>query len=60
MMDRASVSSGHGRRTVTSMSERILTGGLLVAYLSLRGTGRALAALESVVASPAPRAPVRG
>jgi hypothetical protein len=34
---------------VTTMSEVLLTGGLLVAYVSLRGTGRALAALESVV-----------
>jgi hypothetical protein len=34
---------------VRSMSEVLLTSGLLVAYISLRGTGRALAALESVV-----------
>jgi hypothetical protein len=33
---------------VTRMSELLLTGGLLVAYVSLRGTARALAALESV------------
>jgi hypothetical protein len=29
--------------------EVLLTGGLLVLYVGLRGTGRALAALESVV-----------
>jgi hypothetical protein len=29
--------------------EVLLTGGLLLLYMSLRGTGRALAALESVV-----------
>jgi hypothetical protein len=34
---------------VRPMSEVLLTGGLLVAYISLRGTGRALAALEAVV-----------
>jgi hypothetical protein len=34
---------------VATMSEVLLTGGLLVAYVSLRGTGRALAALEAVV-----------
>jgi hypothetical protein len=31
------------------MKEVLLTGGLLAAYISLRGTGRALAALEAVV-----------
>jgi hypothetical protein len=29
--------------------ELLLTGGLLLAYLSLRGTGRALAALQVIV-----------
>ena len=33
------------------MSELLITGGLLVAYVSLRGTGLALGALETVVVS---------
>jgi hypothetical protein len=32
------------------MSELLITGGLWAAYLSLRGTGLALGALESVAA----------
>ncbi len=36
-----------------AMSELLITGGLLVAYVSLRGTGLALGALESVVTRPA-------
>ncbi|MGH2948825.1 MAG: hypothetical protein ACRDPC_21650 [Solirubrobacteraceae bacterium] len=34
------------------MSEFLITGGLLVAYVSLRGTGLALGALETVVTAP--------
>jgi len=41
-----SIASNAGR---DGAGEILLTGGLLVLYVSLRGTGRALAALESVV-----------
>ena len=37
--------------------ELLLTGGLLVLYMSLRGTARALGALESVVTLSGDRAP---
>jgi hypothetical protein len=57
-MDRAAIPPVPDRTYGDAMSELLITGGLWAAYLTARGTGRALGLIAAV--TPGPRAPAPG